>query len=186
MRVMHVLAAFFFLLLLIAGAIIVFAIFLTVWIPAIFILKIKRKWRATFYATPLVGLLYVTGIVGIFWYSTRPSVVFENTFGNPPPADVVDIKSELYTFADSGHVFMQFKCDRATIDLLIASQSMTIDPNPQIIWDEEPDWWLLGSARTWPECYRSEVNKKGFATEEAVLIYDLNTKQANYYWYGID
>ncbi len=173
-------------ILLLVGAIAVYVAFFAMWAPLIFILKVKRKWRATFIAAPLVGLLYLGGVAGLFWHSTRPGEVYKNTFGVHPSADVSDLKSRLYYFADTGEVFLQFKCNKATLDSLIASKGMAIDPAPKSVWDETPQWWLPGLGADWSECYSTENSTKGFAQEEAVLIYNPNTKQANYYWRGID
>lgn len=183
---MYIIASLLFLILLIVGAIAVYMVFFAVWTPVIFIFRVKRKWRSTFIAIPLVGLLYVAGIVGLFWHNTRPGVVYENTFGIPPSADVTDLKSKLYYFADKGEVFLQFKCSRETLDSLIASQNLKMHADPQMLWSDEPDWWGLGDGLSPREYYKSGVSRKGFMSEDTILIYNANTKQANYYWSGID
>lgn len=183
---MPILAVIFTIILLALGAVAVYVLFFAVWVPSIFIFKIKRKWRATFIAIPLVGLVYITALVGLWKFSTSPSVVYRNTFGVSLTADVLDIKSDLYYFADYGEVYLQFECNRTTLDSLVASRNMTVDSAPSAIWSDPPKWWNPGPVSAWPECYKTEISSKGFASEEAILIYDLNTRQANYYWSGID
>jgi energy-coupling factor transporter transmembrane protein EcfT len=183
---MSILAVIFTIILLALGALVVYILFFAVWVPSIFLFRIKRKWRATFIAIPLVGFVYVAALVGLWMYSTSSSVVYKNTFGTPPAADILNINSKLYYFADYGEVYLQFECNRDTLDSLIASKNMDVDSAPKAIWSDPPKWWNPGPVASWPECYRSDQSIKGFASEEAILIYDLKTKQANYYWSGID
>ncbi len=107
-------------------------------------------------------------------------------FEVPPPADVTNLKSDFYYFADLGEVYLQFECNRATLDSLVASQGMTAVSYPSQVLSESPGWWIPSPNTTWSECYEADLSGRDFASEDAILIYNSQTGQANYHWLGID
>jgi uncharacterized membrane protein YidH (DUF202 family) len=173
---------------LVVGAIAVLVAFLALWLPTIYALKVRRKKLATMIAVLAVGVVYVAGIIVLLHWSTQPARVFEDTFDMPPTADVVDLRSEMWVFADSGHVYLQFTCEPATVATLTASVGVTrTSPNDSLIArDGSPVWWNPPLQTSSVEYYHSALPRFDFASEEAFMAYDRTTQQVNYYWSGVD
>src|SRR5690606_75011 len=92
---------------------------------------------------PVYALLFVSCMAGTVWHVTRPANVFESEFGFSPPPTVQNLRSSIWSLADSGHVFLAFDTDPGTVQA-ITSQGMRLstDTAPVDIGNlAPPAWW---------------------------------------------
>ena len=141
--------------------------------------------------------LWCLGLVAHgLWSSSRPANVYKITFGVAPSADVTDIRSKYYYFADTGTTFLKFKASPSTIDKLTAKGWTRLKYQEQLeahasddantpADDDTPNWFkpdLTESTVT----YVSEHRIGDFASESETLTYNPATRLAYYDFVGID
>jgi hypothetical protein len=173
-----------------------------VWLASIlgFIAARRRKWRAVSWVMavpvalmPLVGL----GLVGLIGFAmirgSIPRYVYEDTFRQPPSADVRNIKSKNWGFADSAHVFMRFETSPDTFRRIVPEEMQKVTfaeyqrrmPGSNV---SAPEWWAPPTERTSEIFLRVPEWGSGrrFASESELLTYDPSTQTVMYSFLGID
>lgn len=132
-----------------------------------------------------------TIIWGIFSVS-KPANVYEITFGTPPPADVTDIQSHDWYFADSGLTYLKFKASPTTIKKLTTKDWHQLSGKKldevnfvYMVNDDKPLWWHPRKTSS-SQIYKGSLHSHDFATVDEMLIYNPKTQQAYYRFVGID
>lgn len=131
-----------------------------------------------------------------FFSTSRPANVYEIAFGSPPSADVINIKSSYYYFADTGITYLKFNASPSTISRLTAKgwtrlkgqglKDASASYNTNVSGeDETPNWYKPTVTKT-TVIYTAKKRFGDFATEDETLIYDGATHEAYYDFLGID
>lgn len=123
---------------------------------------------------------------------SQPANVYAISFGSQPPADVTNMQSSYYCFADTGTTFLKFDTSPATFSKLtgkgwtrLSGQKLQ-DESFSFFEDEQtPIWWKPGKTKA-TIVYTAEKRFGNFAGEREVLTYDTVSKQAYYAYIGID
>ncbi len=156
------------------------------------------SWLAGIPATLMVVLAVV--VAGLYCFviidSMNPRSVYANTFGVKPAADVTDIQSDLYWFADTGSTYLKFRTTEDRFRSLLASDLSPITPeelgNYGLAGSSTPDWWdLKNDAEGWLYYFREhnhadDVADSMFAAEWELMAYDPGTGFVYYHFIGID
>lgn len=129
-----------------------------------------------------------------FIRSQIPRFVYEDTFNEAPSADVSEIQSDSWSFADEGHVYLRFHASDQTFHRILPKQLTKASyeqyrrqmPISNL---SLPNWWIP-PAETTSEIYLlrdyGSVSGKGFASETTLMTYDHGTSTVEYYYLGID
>ncbi|MHB1465324.1 MAG: hypothetical protein ACYCXU_09485 [Thermoleophilia bacterium] len=179
------------------------AIFGAFWLTAliIFIIGRRKKVRPMTWlgGIPLIGLTLIAfTVIGLIGYSfvrsQNPQSVYEDTFQEPPSADVTEIQSDSWSFADSGHVYLRFQASDQTFQHILPKQLVRVSyeqymrrmPGTNL---SPPEWWIQPSETT-SEIYLLNDSGSGggkrFATETTLMTYDERTTTVEYFYMGID
>ena len=128
------------------------------------------------------------GIISV----SKPSNVYKITFGTPPPADVTDLQSQYWYFADTGSTYLKFKTSPATIKKLTANnwhqltkEKLKGENFENLESDDTPSWWKPRKTSS-TLVYTASMRFNDFASEEETLIYDPANQQTYYTFIGID
>jgi len=178
-------------------------IFGVIWVGSLVLFLVgrwKRKaWLKWLGLIPLVGLTlfaFIAGsvlAVGIV-HATTPKYVFFDTFGEKPTADITNIKSKVWSFADEADVHLQFQASPATFNHLLPKdlKQVTLEEYktkmPDIGGHEWPAWWRpVDESDSEIYLLNTEFGKgKKFATETTLITYDAKSKVVQYFYMGID
>lgn len=161
----------------------------------------KRRFAKWVSAVPALGIpLLAVLVAGILAYglvrSAIPSCVYRDVFHTAPGKDVSDIESQVFWFADTGSIWLQFKCDEATFRNIMpagcrAATSHTDHDAARDALKEAPSWWKAGEtldAKVYIEesSHDDDRSIKGFAFETLVIRYSPASRIAQYRFVGID
>ena len=159
----------------------------------------KRRWLKILASVPLCTLtlaaLLLAGavIVGII-QSMRPAFVFQQVFRQEPTAAITDIQSKYWTFADSGTIYLKFRCSLEDFQSLKPDrmQPLSYPEAEQILHayrDVLPAWFDPPELRTLqrfacdtPRGARGRI----FTSETELMLYDPATQTTFYFYSGID
>jgi hypothetical protein len=168
-----------FLLVFIAVA---FAAFFAIWAASAWLICPKRPRVYMALSVPAFALI----CFGIYFYLTRPSVLFSSQFGFPPTSDVQNLRASMWSLGDSGRMHMRFIANPSTIQRIVARG---LGPES---WGgalqqpaDAPDWWSP-SPDSSTLIYHGTFTGRSFGTEMEYLIYDPNTKEAHFLMLGVD
>lgn len=139
---------------------------------------------------------FIVFCVGMLAYGfismSKPANVYELSFGVQPPADVTNMQSSYWCFADTGTAFLKFNTSPRTVNKLTAKgwvrltgQKLQEESFSNFLGAETPSWWKLSKSKS-TLVYTAENRFRSFAGESEVLTYDANTKQVHYAFIGID
>lgn len=182
---MVILNLIFWLIILAVLFVVGFVLFGVFWGIGILILRPRKRWRWFFAGAPAYLLLFVSLLLGVYWHATRPANVFRSEFSFSPPATVNDLQSSTWSLADSGHAYLFFEADQATIRRIVSQGMAPSDALPSTTVGDAPDWWQPADGPG-VEIYTSNMNLHGFASEYQLLVYDPATQEAFWYSEGID
>jgi hypothetical protein len=131
--------------------------------------------------------------------SMNPRSIFKDTFGESASAEVKDIHSKMWWFADTGSVYLTFKTSETEFRRLVPSgltertAAEMERETPGESGSSAPSWWTYRYQSGWIYFLRNDDNfgqdkpaKKGFFNETEYFAYDPNTKTAYYRFLGID
>ena len=157
------------------------------------------KWVSGAVAGALIAFaVFVIGIVAWgFLRSFNPENVFEDTFGAEAAAQVTNIQSDVYWFADTGSVFLRFHTTQQQFLAMVPEgmerkNSEQVDRETPSGNDSSPKWWDYRLQPDWIYFFRlhtHEANKpgrKGFYFEVEIYAYNPNEQAAYYSFLGID
>ena len=165
-----------------------------------FIAARRKRWRAVGWllAVPVALIpLLVVGLAGLVAFNavraSIPRYVYEDTFREPPSADVRNIKSKGWGFADSAHLFLRFQASPETFRRIVPKEMQKVTfaeyqkrmPGSNV---SAPDWWAPPTENT-PEIFLRLPdwgNGQSFASESELMTYDPATQTAMYFFVGID
>ena len=135
---------------------------------------LSRLNRGVRFALPLVllPLAYVVLTICLFFWFTRPAAVYEMAFGFPPTSDVSIISSSHSGIGDFGEHRLTFTASKQTINRILLRQFETRLEDS----DPENDGFYHFE-REYSETFASETSK---------LIYNPESRRAQYHWQGID
>jgi hypothetical protein len=166
---------------------------------ALFVSGRRKKSRSLMWlgGVPLVissGI--ATFCIGTMVYGlnsvSQPANVYELSFGSQPPADVKNLQSSYYSFADTGTTFLKFNASPSTIRTLTAQkwvrltgQELQDERFSNFLSEATPSWWAPRKSKS-TSVYTARNRFGGFAGESEVLTYDAATKQAHYAFIGVD
>jgi hypothetical protein len=177
----------------------VFAVF---WIGA-FVLFLFGRRRNSRVATWIGGILLVcitipaVVVVGFvangFMRRSNPKLLYADTFHERPSADVIHLRSESSSFADSSHTFMRFEASPETFHRIVPKHMKKItysDYRKEMPGNNlnPPSWWAPPTENT-SEIYLSTPewgSGSHFASESELLSYDAGSKTVMYFFLGID
>ena len=165
-----------------------------------FIAARRKKWRAFSWliAVPValmpLGAIGLAGLVGFGMIrGSIPRYVYEDTFREPPSADVRNIKSKSWGFADSAYVFLRFEASPETFRRIVPQemQKVTFAEYQKRMASSNasaPEWWAPPTESTAEIFLRAPDWGSGrrFASEREVMTYDPLTQTAMYFFLGID
>jgi len=166
----------------------------------------KKNWRWLKWLAgiPAMGMtLAAVSGVSLLIYGVidgcHPSSVFRNTFGTAPSAQISELKSDLYWFADTGSVYLRFKTipeefQRLIPEGLAKATQKEISDLSLFYQDGSPSWWNCQVNAHWIYYLREDhrhgskdgPSKKGFYSETEIFAYDPETQTAYYHFSGID
>jgi hypothetical protein len=134
----------------------------------------------------LIACVFAVGIIR----AVTPKYVFADAFGEKPSADIVNIRSKAWSFADSADVFLQFQTTPETFHRLIPKELKRFNGNSRhgSIDHDWPTWWRSIDPAT-SEVYILETDfgeGKRFATETIIMMYDPQNRIVQYHYQGID
>ncbi len=170
---------------------------------ALFILGwLKRKpwlkWLAGISAISMVLLTvtFMSIISFIIIDAVSPSGIYKATFGEPPSAQIHELKNSIYWFADTGSVYLQFKTTeseflRLVPDKLIEQSMDEMQINaPSEYGTHPPQWWKFTYELDWIYFLRNSsdisTTKKGFTNETEYYAYNPKDGFAYYRYIGVD
>jgi hypothetical protein len=165
--------------------------FLGIWFGSAVLLivgRIRKSRTLTVGPGVAFGILSMLAMVVIFSYvhATSPGEVFKKSFGFEASEDVVNIKSEYWVFADSGHTFLMFKASPATVEKIVARGLNRVPesffPSSNI---EPPNWWVLPSGDDTVR-YGAAFSDRDFSREVEVLIHDRSSDTVFFHFIGSD
>jgi hypothetical protein len=162
-----------------------YAVFLAVWLAAVWTLHLRRKWLCAILSFPA----YVAIVLAISLISSSPSTVFCRSFGFPPANDVVDIQSSCWHLGDAGTTYLHFRAEPQTIERIVARGMTPLGTSARQCRDlrtnDAPDWWrpVLGGDVV---VYYGEFDGRTFARETEWLAYCQRTKETWFHFSGID
>lgn len=123
---------------------------------------------------------------------SKPANVYEISFGSQPPADVTNMQSSYYSFADTGTAFLKFNTSLTTVSKLtgkgwtrLSGQKLQDESFSFFTGEQTPNWWRPTKTKA-TIIYTAEKRSGNFASESEVLTYDTVSKQAYYAYIGID
>jgi hypothetical protein len=180
-----------------------FALFCgVVWIAMVvaFIAGVRRRirwlrWLSGYFVVgiPVAGIV-IGGLNAYFLICSRnPTWVYTKTFHERPSSDVSDLRSELFWFADTGHVRLRFHAHRSTFDRILP-KDMRLASDAEARMDtscgfsrEDREAWngVLGSQA---EAFVPSPGslRRGFASERTSMYYDPESSTVVYCFTGID
>jgi len=185
---------------------VILGILTLIWVGlvALFVIgwKKKKSWLKWCAGIPAVLMLLV-GVSGggIMIYgmvcSTNPNVVFEDTFRVAPTNKITNIKSDLYWFADTGSVYLQFTTPEDEFQRLIPeglskrTMQQMKEEVPMDLGAEKPSWWTYETRSDWLYFLRldsggNKPSKRGFYSETEYYAFDPKSQTAYYRFLGID
>jgi hypothetical protein len=142
---------------------------------------------STGFAVLCIGMM-IYGLISV----SKPANVYEISFGSQPPADVTNMQSSYYCFADTGTAFLKFNSPPVTVGKLTAKgwvrltgQKLRAENFSNFTGEGTPSWWKPNKSKT-TSVYAAENRFGNFAGEYEVLTYDAVTKQVHYAFIGID
>ena len=159
--------------------------------------KKKRllKWLGFVHLTGLTLLaLLIAGLFAVRAVrAITPEYVFADSLGEKPSADVVNIRSKVWSFADSAEVYLQFQASPETFHRLMPKGLTRLGTgkynNDMGGVDRDwPDWWRSMDPAI-SEIYVLETNfgeGKKFATERILMMYDPQRRVVQYHYLGVD
>lgn len=176
-----------------------------IWLVSLIIYMIARakKWRMLKWlaAVPIVAIPLAGMVVGLFLVqgiirASVPRYVYEDVFHKVPEKDVQELCSSVFWFADTGSIWIQFKCDAGTFRELVPKEMKKVnnaDVGEQLgnIMDLPPSWWLpLEGASVETLIFQSDHSDgrslKGFAYEAEVFRRRHDDGLTQYRFLGID
>jgi hypothetical protein len=133
-----------------------------------------------------------TAVYG-FIYNQLPDNVYKSVFGFSPSADVTNIKSTYYYFADTGEFYLRFNASPQTINKIVRlgftrHPRSELSPEDSSGLDDQgpPAWWKPVQTKS-TRYYQARKRIGDFSTmEEEWLCYDASTQLAYYHYIGID
>lgn len=155
----------------------------------------KSRWMKWVGGVPLVAVtLAMVLVVSLFAYgvvrSSNPRWVYEDVFGAKPTADVSEIHSSTWSFADSGYVLLRFKANRTTFDRIRPKELSTTtreELRPSSASGGKPAWWREPSDRALIYAGATGFGKgKEFASEWVEMHYEETIGTVFYSYLGID
>ena len=163
--------------------IVLYAVFLAVWIGALFVFRVRHKVLWSLPSLPVfVLLLYTCSLL-----LSRPSTPFKDSFGFAPPPDVTILQSFEEGFGDYGITYLHFKANPATVQRIVSKGMVQVGPTtatPSSTNSTPPDWWQPPDKSV--EKFIGSIGKRNFAREEDYLVYDPATGDVWYRFMGID
>ena len=94
----------------------VYGVFLAIWMPVGFLLKIKNKKLWFLSSIPIFIIIFVAYLFYLSW----PATVYKRTFGFSPAEDVIVHNSQDYYFADTGITYLRFTANPETIKRIVS------------------------------------------------------------------
>lgn len=163
-----------------------FGVFLLLWIIVLRWFRVKRRLLLGLASLPVFVILLIA-----FWnYTTRPSALFSQSFGFAPSPSVKFCNSSYWYLGDSGHTYLHFVADDATVSRIVARGlspvSKPLSGSEVSFCNADPEWWELASGNSDRDVYLGRFPHRDFAREEEVLIYDRATGEVFFRFIGID
>jgi hypothetical protein len=144
----------------------------------------RRKLRYIIIGLPASLGIVVLAYSGLWFYTNRPSVVFEKEFGFTPPADTQPLRASISAFADTGEAYLHFRTSAATFARLSAGyvpDTFNFSTNVQ------PPSWFTPRRHTQRLVREGAIPRPGaFGSEFRRLYYDASTGEAWYLFVGVD
>ena len=163
--------------------VVLYGLFLGAWVAALYLFRLRRKPLLSLMSLPV----FVALLVGYSWHQTRPSKVFERSFGFAPPADVTALRSYQFVLGDSGVVYLRFRASPATVQRIVARGLRPVGTavdGPASTNATPPDWWQ--PPPTTQAAYVGNFGGRNFASEEEYVVYDPATGEVYFRFVGID
>lgn len=181
--------------------IILFGAFCAAWMAAFGVYCLGRdkgskmlKWLSGFplAVLSLIGIACISFVTIGLIRSMNPKHVFEWQFREPPTADVTDLRTSYWCFADSKQVFMAFHATQETVQRIVPARARRMkfkDYHERRMLDvhEAPSWWR--SPTTTSEIYLAnsvEDAAQSFASETTLITFEASTGTVMYFFQGVD
>ncbi len=104
--------------------IVLYAVFLAVWVGALFVVHARHKLLYSLLSLPV----FVVLLVSSFFWLTRPSAVFQDSFGFRPTPDVTGLQSSQWILGDCSIIYLHFKANPATVQRIVAKGLLPTGP----------------------------------------------------------
>jgi hypothetical protein len=156
--------------------------FLVIWIGVLFVFRVKRKFRYALISLPI----FIAGLVAFQLYGTRPSAIFGEFFGFPPPPDVTSIQADESGLGDSAVVYLRFKANGVTVRRITAGWLLPLGhgtPGPAMTNVTPPSWWQPPTSATQ---FLTNPKWKNYASEEEYILYDGAAGVVYFRFIGVD
>jgi len=116
-------------------------LFFLVWTVGVFGTKPRRFYRV-WRGVPALGLATLIVVLSVMrFYHTLPSVVFQDSVGFAPPADVTIENSLRHKPTDWDDSFLEFYASDSTIERILRNGFVSIPPADIIEYSDAPAWW---------------------------------------------
>jgi hypothetical protein len=156
----------------------------------------KKRWLKWMGLVPLTGLTIIALLAGTFFAigitrAITPKYVFTDYLGEKPGGDVGNIRSKVWSFADSTTVHLQFQSSPETFHRLLPKELKRAAFQEYEYYfhveDEWPDWWRpINGFNSEVYFINTSRNGKRRASETILMTYDSRTKIVQYFYLGID
>ena len=168
----------------------IYLAFLLIWTPTGYLFKIKNK-KAWFLSS--IPVFIIISIVFVL-YQNRPAAIYEYRFGFSPTSDVTILEKHDWYFADTGQTYLRFIADQGTINKIIGRGLTKAGVNERCNIVDDLPWWnpdddmdtVLYTEHFSNRLGEERIREQDFATERECLYYNPLTKEAHYYFIGID
>lgn len=146
-----------------------------------------------FFLWAVVLVAGVTLIVGTIIRGCQPDSIFEQAFGHPPGRGVTNLRSKIWSFADTESVFLRFNADKEAIARILDSGFVEVSEEKFAsicgsVISGHPEWWSAPNGESWRFFVGSpsHTGDDEFTDETSVLAYNECSGDAMYRFLGID
>lgn len=140
----------------------------------------------------LLLLLLVSAWIAVIVRFSVPRFVYSYAFGEAPAADVRDLKSKAWSFADTTDILLQFKASSNTFRKLVPAgvERVTLTEFKEALHTKgmgsPPKWWAVINEAIPAETYAGSGMRNYHTSEWILMTFDPTTETVQYYYVGID
>ena len=123
----------------------------------------------------------------LFILDPNPRNIFVQTFHQPVPANVQNLKCHTLWIGDTQVLWLRFETDEAEFQKLLPKELQEkTDTAGQTGGPNAPNWWRLDTAKHAVIYHLSRSPGKNFGSEETVMAYDRSEHCVYFYFCGVD